>query len=264
MRIFVQSPKWQRMLMMFLSVMLCVSVYDVAANLTTTAALPTLAQLANAVIQVCKPQGYNHEIWLLEDCMATFGRLLLALVTSSILGVFLGVLMGCYDKIDAFLTPPLSFASYTPSTAIVAVLAVFFDTSERLFLVLLCIAMAPALALKISTAIKNEISQDMVDKTYTLGAWHDENIWNYVMRQIWPHVMDNIRLQIGPAVVAVICAELMVGSVGFGYRIRYKSRRLDWDVVYVYLVILSASGFLFENVLTRIRQWTCRRWTERR
>ena len=54
--------------------------------------------------------------------------------------------------------------------------------------------------------------------------------------------------------VFLIAAEYVVGDVGFGYRIRMQSRRLNYDVVYIYLIILGASGLTFDWLLNVIRR----------
>lgn len=243
---------------MFISVVLFLFTYIVIANLNTSSALPTFAKMWDALVKVCTPQGYNQEVWLYKDFIATYTRLAIAMSCGCLIGVLLGLLMGCFEIIDAFLYPILGcLLSYLPSSAIIAVLAVFFSTNENLFLVLLILSISPPLACKLSIAIKNDVSIERIDKAYTLGASHIEVVWDIVLRQILPKIIDNVRLQVGSAFVAVIAAELLVGSVGFGYRLRIQSRQLNWDVVYVYLIILAISGFLIDLCLIKLRKFSC-------
>ena len=50
---------------------------------------------------------------------------------------------------------------------------------------------------------------------------------------------------------------MVVGDVGFGYRIRLQSRLLNMDVVYVYIVMLTAFGFLVDHLLVALRRAWC-------
>ena len=90
-----------------------------------------------------------------------------------------------------------------------------------------------------------------------------ELIWNVVLRIIWPRIIDAVRLQIGPAMVYLIAAEMVVGDVGFGYRIRLQSRLLSMDVVYPYLALLATFGFFMDFALRKLQHWTSPWFTQR-
>ena len=102
-----------------------------------------------------------------------------------------------------------------------------------------------------------DIPDELIDKAYTLGASHVHVVWRTMVPQVIPKIIDAIRLQIGPAFVFLIAAEMVVGDVGFGYRIRLQSRLLNMNVVYVYIVILTAAGFLMDYLLLRLQRWWC-------
>jgi len=72
-----------------------------------------------------------------------------------------------------------------------------------------------------------------------------------------PKILDNIRLQLGPAMVFLIAAEMLVGQVGMGYQVRMQQRLLHMNVVYDYLFILGATGLLMDKGMLSFRQWWC-------
>ena len=72
-----------------------------------------------------------------------------------------------------------------------------------------------------------------------------------------PKVIDSIRLQIGPAMVFLLAAEMVVGNAGLGYQIRMQSRILNMSVVYVYLAILAIIGLAAEWSLATLRRTLC-------
>src|SRR5207244_2314758 len=112
----------------------------------------------------------------------------------------------------------------------------------------------PTLAQAVFEAAKKDVPDELIYKSYTLGASQGELIWNVIYKHILPRVLEAIRLQIGPSMVYLLAAEMMVADVGFGYRIRLQSRLLDMRVVYVYLFILGLAGFVMDNVLIRLRR----------
>ena len=70
--------------------------------------LPSWSQLwTDGVVRACTPD-VEGEIWLWEDVKATFARLIVGLVLASVIGIVLGIAMGCYAPVEAFFMPPLS------------------------------------------------------------------------------------------------------------------------------------------------------------
>jgi len=197
------------------------------------------------------------ETWLVEDVKATYGRLFLGLGLGIGLSIVVGVAMGAYPWIEALLVPPIAFFAKIPPTAMLAVYFVLFGTKLEMFVAMVGFSVFFTLAQSIYQAAKKDVSDDGVHKAYSLGASSGEVIYEVLWKQILPRVIESIRLQIGPAMVFLIAAEYVVGDVGIGYRIRIQSRILNMDVVYIYLILLGASGLAMEWALTRFRRWLC-------
>ena len=74
-----------------------------------------------------------------------------------------------------------------------------------------------------------------------------------VFKLVLPKFIDAVRLGIGPAIVFLIAAEMVVGDVGFGYRIRLQFKLTNMNVVYPYLAILAGFGFLLDYGLRALQ-----------
>jgi ABC-type nitrate/sulfonate/bicarbonate transport system permease component len=195
--------------------------------------------------------------WLFQDVAATYGRLFKGLLWGCALSVFLGILMGCYEWFAALLVPVLSFLAKVPGTAMLAVFFVMVGTGESMFGVMIGFGLLPTLTQAVYLSAKHDVHEEEVNKAYTLGASNFEVIWNVVYRQTLPKVMENVRLQIGPVMVYLIAAEMLVGQVGMGYQIRMQQRLLNMAVVYDYLIILGTSGLLMDRGMLALRRRAC-------
>ena len=218
--------------------------------------IPSWPQLWEGCKEMVSVNERSGERWLVVDTLATGKRLLLGLSISVIGGVLLGVYMGSISWLRALAAPQLSFLSKVVPTAALAVFFVMVGTDLKMFVTMIVFGVLPALALSVHLAVK-EVPEELIHKAYTLGATHTEVIWNVVFPTILPKVIDLIRLSIGPAMVYLLAAELLVSDVGFGYRIRLLSRRLDMNVVYPYLVLLAGFGFTMDSGLRMFRGWLC-------
>jgi NitT/TauT family transport system permease protein len=103
----------------------------------------------------------------------------------------------------------------------------------------------------------NDVKDEAIDKAYTLGASDPEIVYEVIWKQVLPPILDNIRLQIGPAMIFLLAAEMLVGAEGMGYRIRMESRVLNMSIVYIYLCILGFTGLLGDWCLLWLRKKLC-------
>lgn len=218
--------------------------------------IPSWGQLREGVVKAIAPDPVRGERWLVEDLKATGSRLLLGLGIGIAGAVVLGVIMGSFPVVDAFLLPPLTFFSRVIPTAALAVFFVLVGTDMKMYATMIVFGILPGLAIGISMGVR-QFPEELKNKIYTLGASNAEAICNGVVKYVMPRMIDQIKLSIGPAMVYLIAAELLVGDVGMGYRIRILSRRLEMQVVYPYLVFLAAFGFFIDFLLGRLKSWLC-------
>ncbi|MGE0608291.1 MAG: ABC transporter permease [Pirellulales bacterium] len=244
--------------------------------------IPTWTQLWGGVKKICtpdirKPFVYGDDTaepaaeptglaWLKraitstmlwQDASATFVRHFSGLAVGVLLSVVVGLAMGCYAPAEAFFLPPLSFLAKVPPTAIMAVFFVVVGLNFQMYVAMIAFGVLPTLAQAIYQAARNDVPEELVFKAYTLGASHVELIWNVIYKQVLPRIIEAVRLQVGPAMVYLIAAEMLVASAGFGYRIRMEQRLTHMDVVYVYLVILGLVGYLMDFSLSWLRKTLC-------
>ena len=216
--------------------------------------MPGFSQLKEGVKKAATPHRRSKEIWLLEDLKATGLRLVLGLLVGIISGVIMGLVMGCFAVGEAFFLFPLSFAAKLNPIAMLAIFFVMAGTDMEMYIAMIAFGVMPTFAQTIYLAAKHDVAEELVHKAYTLGATHFEIILSVIFRQIFPRILDSIRLQIGPALVFLIAAEMVVGSVGFGYRIRLQARLINMNVVYPYIVLLALFGYTADYGLRLIQR----------
>ena len=195
--------------------------------------------------------------WLWADFGISFKRFAYGMLLGTVLGFVIGIAMGCFTPIEALLRPSLAFFSSIPPTAMIAVYMLIFKLKPELFVAVIGVGIFPVLAQAIYQAVKNDVPAASVNKAYTLGASHFEVIWEVVIPQILPRIIDAIRLQIGPAMIFLIAVELYVGSEGIGYRLKLAPRGSHYNVIYIYLILLGALGMLIDWAMIGVRRWWC-------
>lgn len=244
--------------------------------------MPNLVQLMHGFKEISTPADQNNDLanafgvqkeelgiwgkikstWVFQDVSTTYWRLFKGMFLGCLFAIGIGLLMGCYEEVAAVLSPPLSLLSQVPATAMIAVFYVMVIKimnwdGEWVYVTMIGFGILPILTQSIYLSALNDLHSEEIDKAYTLGASHLEVIWNVVFQQILPKIIDSVRLQIGPAMVYLIAAEMLLAQVGMGYQIRMQQRLLHMAVVYDYLLILGVTGLILNKLIVDFRAWMC-------
>lgn len=222
--------------------------------------IPGWTAFSEGAARLTKSQGTDENpkpSMLLTDLRATYWRLLLGLGLGVVLSVGVGIAMGAYRWIEAPLAPIISFLAKIPPTAMLPIYFVLVGTDQTMFTTMVAFGVFFTMAQSVYQAIANDVKLNAINKAYTLGGSDPEIIYEVIWKQVLPAILDNIRLQIGPAMIFLLAAEMLVGGEGIGYRIRMESRVLNMSIVYIYLGILGFTGLMADWLLLRLRQSLC-------
>lgn len=222
--------------------------------------IPSFEKLREGLIQIFRPQGLPENLkpamfWV--DMRATLWRLVIGMSFGVAASVLVGVLMGAYRWIEAPLGPIVMFLSKIPPTAMMPIYFALVGTDQKMFTSMVALGIFFSMTQSIYQAVRQDVSDEAINKAYTLGASELEIIYEVIWKQILPKIIDSIRLQIGPAMVFLLAAEMVVGNAGLGYQIRMQSRILNMSIVYVYLAILAFVGLIAEWCLATLRRKLC-------
>ena len=180
----------------------------------------------------------------------------MGMLASVILAFVIGVAMGRYEEVENLFIAPMSLLAKVPPTAALAVFFVMVGTELEMYVSMIAFGVVPTMGQTVFLSVK-DVQEQVIHKAYTLGASQIEIILNVICRQILPKFIDSVRLQIGPALVYLIAAEMICAGEGFGYRIRIQFKKLDMDVVYPYLIILAIFGFVTDFLLKVVQRKAC-------
>lgn len=218
--------------------------------------IPSWSQIGQGITQAVEVNKRSGERWIVVDARASATRYFLGLALGATAALILGLAMGCLTPVEAFGHPPLALLAQVPPTAALAVFFVLVGTGQEMYVAMIAFGILPALAQTVYLAVK-AFPEELQFKSYTLGASHAEVIFSIILRQVLPKLFDALRLAIGPALVYLIAAEMVVGDVGFGYRIRLQSKLLNMSVVYPYLAVLAGFGFSMDFLLRWLQRLLC-------
>ena len=258
-------PRWLIILLGILGVVSLLAVYGGLSYRQSVInekqkVIPGLQAFRDGVSRMTTAQGTEETpkpSMLVTDLRATYWRLFLGIGLGVVLSVVVGIAMGAYRWIAAPLAPIISFFAKIPPTAMLPIYFVLVGSDQTMFTTMVALGIFFTMAQSVYLAIVNDVKDEAIDKAYTLGASDPEIIYEVIWKQVLPPILDNIRLQIGPAMIFLLAAEMLVGAEGMGYRIRMESRVLNMSIVYIYLCIFGFTGLLGDWCLLWLRKKFC-------
>ncbi len=186
------------------------------------------------------------------DTWASLERLLTALAISALIGLLLGVAIGVLPYLRATISPFVAVLSLIPPLAILPILFIAVGLGELAKVILIIIGVAPVIVRDLAMR-SAELPNEQIIKAQTLGASTWQLVVRVVLPQLWPRLIDALRLTLGSAWLFLIAAEAIASTEGLGYRIFLVRRYLAMDVILPYVAWITLLAFTMDWLLKTLR-----------
>jgi NitT/TauT family transport system permease protein len=215
--------------------------------------LPSLGSYAEAVHRLAvEEDARTGAVLLWADTWASLRRLGLALALSAAAGLAFGLALGVVPYARAALSPFVAAFSMVPPLAILPILFIVFGLGEAAKVALMVIGVAPVLVRDLALRAQ-ELPAEQLVKAQTLGASTWQLVVRVVLPQLWPRLVDALRLTLGSAWLFLIAAEAIASTEGLGYRIFLVRRYMSMEVILPYVAWITLLAFAMDAGLRRFR-----------
>lgn len=216
--------------------------------------LPSFATLADTVhTYAFEEDRRSGDVLLWLDTAASLKRMLIALGLSAGLGLCTGLAIGAIPYFRALAAPFVAAVSMIPPLAILPVLFIVLGLGEVAKIALIVIGVTPVIARDVALRAA-ELPAEQLIKAQTLGASSWLLSIRVILPQLWPRLIDAIRLQLGCAWLFLIAAEAIASTQGLGYRIFLVRRYLAMDVILPYVLWITLLAFTMDWLLRLARR----------
>ncbi|HEY4000743.1 MAG TPA: ABC transporter permease subunit, partial [Candidatus Xenobia bacterium] len=153
--------------------------------------MPLPSDMWEGIQSVVKPNDKGDRTIVL-DTWASMRRFAVGMAIVA-LGIVVGLYMGTFPVIEAFLHDFFVFVDKVPPLLLLPILFLVFDVGELSKVALVVIGVMPGVVLDAYARAK-EISREQFYKAQTLGASEMEIPWSIVLPQILPKMLGTLRL----------------------------------------------------------------------
>jgi NitT/TauT family transport system permease protein len=215
--------------------------------------LPSPAMLASAIHRYAfEEDERSGDILLWADTIASLKRILTALGCNALIGLAFGLAIGVIPYVEATLAPFIAVISMIPPLAVLPILFIVAGLGELAKVLLIIVGVAPVLVRDLALRA-HELPVEQLIKAQTLGASTWQLIVRVVLPQLWPRLIDALRLTLGSAWLFLIASEAIASTDGLGYRIFLVRRYLAMDVILPYVAWITLLAFAMDALLRILR-----------
>jgi NitT/TauT family transport system permease protein len=161
--------------------------------------------------------------------------------------------------VRAALAPFVGAVAMIPPLAILPILFILLGLGEVAKITLITLGITPVIVRDLALRA-GELPTEQLIKAQTLGASSWQLVVRVILPQMWPRLIDSLRLSMGSAWLFLIAAEAIASEEGLGYRIFLVRRYLAMDVILPYVVWITVLAFLMDYALKLLRSrafpWT--------
>jgi NitT/TauT family transport system permease protein len=190
----------------------------------------------------------------LFDIAMTISRVGGGFLLAGIVAVPLGVLMGAYKPVEAFLEPFVSFARYLPASAFIPLLILWAGIGELQKLLVIFIGSVFQIILMVAVTV-GATRRDLVEAALTLGASDVGIIRRVLLPSSAPEIAEILRLVLGWAWTYVIVAELIGSSSGIGHMITDSQALLNTGQIIFGIIVIGLIGLISDALFKAFNAW---------
>ena len=185
------------------------------------------------------------DILLLTDWIASMLRLLVGVGGAAGVALLVGLNAGAYPGFRKLVMPFVTFISIIPPMALLPILFVTFGTDETGKVMLIFLGLVWTITRDTESYVR-ALPVEQYIKGLTLGGTSNRILYRIILPQVWPRVVDSMRMSMGAAWLFLIASEAIAAQSGLGYRIFLVRRYLAMDIILPYVAAVTLTGFALD------------------
>ena len=181
----------------------------------------------------------------LYDIGVSIYRIVLSFALACLVAVPLGILMGSFKRVEAFVNPLVSAWRYLPAPSFIPLLLMWFGTGDGQKIALLFIGVIWFLITIIMDHVKS-VRSELIETSMTLGGNRWQILWTVVIPASMPNIVVAMRQMLAVSWTYLVIAEIVAATTGIGAVMMRAKRFLHVDKIMASIIVIGLLGLLFD------------------
>lgn len=189
-----------------------------------------------------------------NDILMSTYRVMAGFLAAAILGIPLGLLMGTFKVVEAFVEPLVGFIRYMPASAFIPLFILWLGIGDIEKVAIIFVGSFFQLVLMVAV-VATSVPKEMLETAYTLGAKRFQVIKKVLLPASLPGILDTLRIIVGWAWTYIIVAELVAAESGIGYMIINAQRMLQTGSIIFGILTIGVLGIITDYAFKWLHRW---------
>ncbi|WP_270503090.1 taurine ABC transporter permease TauC [Kluyvera ascorbata] len=223
-----------------------------AAHWVSPLFLPPPGQVLNKLLTIASPQGFmDATLW--QHLAASLGRIVVALLAATLIGIPVGIAMGLSPTVRGILDPLIELYRPVPPLAYLPLMVIWFGIGETSKILLIYLAIFAPVAMSTLAGVKSA-QHVRIRAAQSLGANRAQVLWLVILPGALPEILTGLRIGLGVGWSTLVAAELIAATRGLGFMVQSAGEFLATDVVLAGIAVIAIIAFSLELGLRALQR----------
>jgi|EndMetStandDraft_3_1072993.scaffolds.fasta_scaffold229442_2 ABC-type nitrate/sulfonate/bicarbonate transport system permease component len=190
---------------------------------------------------------------IVAPLMVSLYRAFAGLGLAVVFGVIAGLLMARSKWVHWALDPLISIAFPAPKIAFVPIFILWFGIdhlSKILLVAFTCVF--PVIVATYHGAVA--VSRTVIWSAEAMGTPERKLLFRIIFPAAQPYIFSGVRVTMPVALIIAFTAEMIAGGGGVGSALMFAQRFFQTPTVFVYILVMLATGLVLDSVMLRLRR----------
>jgi taurine transport system permease protein len=185
---------------------------------------------------------------LTEHLGASLMRIFSAFFFACLIGIPLGITIGCNRIFRGIFDPLIEFYRPLPPLAYLPLVIIWLGIDESSKITLIFLAMLSPIVLSARSGVTS-VRIEQIQVAYSMGASPWQVITQVISRGALPDIMTGMRIAIGFGWTTLVAAEMVAAERGIGFMVLNASEFLVTDVVVAGIIVIGIIAYCFDLLM---------------
>ena len=213
----------------------------------------TLTDISSILLP--KPESVLRDLFtyigngeVLHHTLVSLRRCFIGFAAGSAAGIFLGVVLGWFKRLEAFFDVVFGFMRSVPKTALAPLLIVWFGFGESPKILLIGLAAFFYTLIPTIEGVRN-VDRMLIKSARSLGANQAQIISGVILPAALPTIYAGIRIAATSSLVVLVFVEIIAGNDGLGFLLEDARESLNMSTMFMTLIVIGILGFALDGLV---------------
>ena len=196
---------------------------------------------------------------LFEHIGASMYRFAAGYISSVIIAVMLGLILGRLPKVFQYINPAVQLLRPISPMAWMPFIVLWFGIGDIPAIVIIFIAAFFPVLLSTVSAV-NGIDPIYMKVSKNFGIKQPQLMWKVIFPAAFPQIANSIHLALGTAWVFLVAGEMTGAQSGLGYLVIDARNNLRADILFADIIVIGIIGLILDSLIKLAEKQILKSW----